>query len=78
MQKKIMNFINENILPIYILFVICIIILSAIKAGQYGFITAIEIMIIPILLMLFGILAGPLGSMIMGIVGILIIYFVRF
>lgn len=71
-----MKFINKHIEKIYAAGVIAVLIASYIKTLYAEGIYAIPIMVIPACMMLFGVIAGPLGSLIAGITGTIIVCFV--
>lgn len=71
-----MKFINKHIQKIYAAGVISVLISCYIKTLYAESMYAIPIMVIPATMMLFGVIAGPAGSLISGITGTIIIWFV--
>ena len=71
-----MRFINKNIKLIYAISVIVIIILSYIKTLYSDPQNEGIIMAIPFGMLVLGAVAGPAGSMILGVVATFIVYFI--
>lgn len=71
-----MKFINKHIKIIYASGVIAVLIASYIKTLYAESIHTIPITIIPAGMLVLGTLAGPAGSLIAGVAGTIIVYFV--
>lgn len=71
-----MKFINKYIKEIYAIQIILIVIASFIKTYYCEEADQIIVMGIPLCMLMLGVLAGPIGSLILGIAGTIIVYFV--